>query len=91
MNTSIFCTINNETVVIRDNSVKTSSISLQNELIKRLISCKMEVTPEESALPLFFNKYLRHYAISNVKFINEKVQNTYAKVENWGEETGLAA
>jgi hypothetical protein len=86
MNTSIHCTIANQKVVINNNSVKVASPSLQIELVKRLIECKSQVSYNESALPLFFNKYLRHYPISEVDFIENTASNSFAVIENWGTE-----
>ena len=91
MNTSIHCTIANQKVVINNNSVKVASPSLQIELVKRLIECKSKVTYRESALPLFFNKYLRHYPISEIEFIENKVNNHFIQSENWGTEGSVAA
>lgn len=91
MSTSISCTIANQKVTIKENSVRTSSPSLQIELVKRLIECKSKVAPTESALPLFFNKYLRHYPVADVQFVEEKQLNfNYKKEENW-DTTGRAA
>ena len=91
MSTSISCTIANQKVTIKENSVRTSSPSLQIELVKRLIECKSKVAPTESALPLFFNKYLRHYPISNVEFIENKMNNDFIQNENWGASNNVAA
>lgn len=83
MNTSIHCMIADQKVVINNNSVKVGSPSLQIELVKRLIECKSKVRYNESALPLFFNKYLRHYPISEVEFIENKTSNSFVVSENW--------
>ena len=91
MNTSIHCTIANQTVVINNNSVRVASQSLQIELIKRLITCKAQVNFNESALPLFFNKYLRHYPLSDVKFLDSKNESSFITVENWGGSGSAAA
>jgi len=75
--------IADQKVVINNNSVKVGSPSLQIELVKRLIECKSKVRYNESALPLFFNKYLRHYPISEVEFIENKTSNSFVVSENW--------
>lgn len=91
MNTSIHCTIANQKVVINNNSVKVASPSLQIELVKRLIECKAQVNYNESALPLFFNKYLRHYPISSIEFVENKTKNSLIQNENWNTSENLAA
>ncbi|MFT6716994.1 MAG: hypothetical protein ACJA0Q_001644 [Saprospiraceae bacterium] len=91
MNTSIHCTIANQKVVINNNAVKVASPSLQIELVKRLIECKSQVSYRESALPLFYNKFLRHYPISEIKFIDNKSSNNFIESENWGMIGGVAA
>jgi hypothetical protein len=91
MNTTIHCTIANHKVVINNNAVKVASPSLQIELVKRLIECKAQVGYRESALPLFYNKYLRHYPVSNIEFIDCKQQNNFIKSENWDTIEGVAA
>jgi hypothetical protein len=84
MNTTIYCNIAGFQVKINNNSVKTDNSSLQIELVKRLIDCKAASLIGESALPMFFNKYLRKYQISNVEFIQEKTpSNNIPLFENW--------
>jgi len=91
MNTTIHCTIANQKVVINNNAVKVASPSLQIELVKRLIECKSQVGYRESALPLFYNKYLRHYPISDIDFVDSKQQSNFVKNENWDTIGGVAA
>ncbi len=92
MNTSILCNIAGFQVKISNNAVKTNHPSLQVELVKRLIDCKAQTAIGESALPLFFNKYLRFYPISEVEFIKEKSSsNAIQFSENWDSIKNMAA
>lgn len=91
MNTSILGTIAGHKVMITENAVKTGNASLQIELVKRLIECKGLVNPSESALPLFYNKYLRHYPSSEMEFISSNNQRGMVKVENWNAFSNQAA
>lgn len=89
MSTTISCYIANSKVIINDNSVKTENSSLQIELVKRLIECKALTNPTDSALPLFYNKFLRHYPITSLEFIENKKQSY--KIENWENTKKIAA
>ena len=92
MNTTIYCKIAGFQVKVNNNAVKTDNPSLQIELVKRLIDCKASTAIGESALPLFFNKYLRHYSISEIEFIQEKTAtNAIPLMENWNVKRNLAA
>lgn len=91
MNTIIHCTIANQKVVISNHSIKTTSSSLQIELVKRLIECKAKVDARESALPLFYNKYLRHYPLSDLELIENKDQTSLIQHENWNNKSNVAA
>jgi hypothetical protein len=91
MSTIIHCNIANQKVVINNNSVKVASPSLQIELVKRLIECKAQVSYKESALPLFFNKYLRHYPISDIEFVDSQTNSRFSQIENWGNIGNAAA
>lgn len=92
MSTIINCKIDGFEVKISNNSVKAAVSSLQIELVKRLIECKASVEVGESALPLFFNKYLRFYPISDVEFIQERsLSNAIPMTENWEVKRKIAA
>jgi hypothetical protein len=70
MNAQIQCKINGFEVLITNNAVRTRNSSLQIELVKRLVQSREMVEPTQSALPLFFNKFLRWYeGLSDVVFL----------------------
>ena len=76
MKEQIKCLVNGFEVLITNNAVRTRNSSLQIELVKRLIECKEIAGFNKSALPLFFNKYLRFYQLSEVEFISvDSVKN----------------
>ena len=91
MSTTIQCTIAEQKVSVTENGIKTTCPILQVELIKRLIECKSLVEPTESALPLFYNKYLRHYPISSINFIENTSIKGFVKTEYWETNTSAAA
>jgi len=72
MNTVVTCKINGKKLKITNNSVEIEDSFLQVELVKNLIECKSITPIGESSLPLFFNKYLRKYQISEVVFSEDK-------------------
>lgn len=72
MNTIVNCKLNGYKLRITNNSVEIDNSSLQIELVKRLIDCRALIPVGESPLPVFFNKYLRMYTITDVKFTEEK-------------------
>lgn len=73
MKAQIQCTINGNEVLITNNAIRTKNSSLQIELVKRLVQCRELVAPGESALPVFFNKFLRWYeGLTNVVFLGEE-------------------
>tara|TARA_X000000368_G_C23008604_1_gene702451 strand:- start:1117 stop:1404 length:288 start_codon:yes stop_codon:yes gene_type:complete len=72
MNTIVNCKINGINLRITSNSIEVNDTELQIELVKRLIDCRSLTPIGQSALPLFFNKYLRKYKISDVIFSEEK-------------------
>ena len=83
MNTSVICTLNGLELKVTNNAVFINDGMIKNELIKRLIDCKAFTPIGESALPLFFNKYLRNYNIENVRFIEESAPfNNYSEAED---------
>lgn len=71
MNTIVNCKINGINLRITSNSIEVNDTALQIELVKRLIDCRSLTPIGKSALPLFFNKYLRKYKISDVIFSEE--------------------
>lgn len=89
MSTKISCYIANHKVIITDNAVKTNNNSLQIELVKRLIDCKSIIAPNESALPLFYNKYLKHYPLTRLEFLQTN-KNSF-KIETWSNSDKIAA
>jgi len=91
MSTTIQCTIAEQKVSVTENGIKTNCPILQIELIKRLIECKSAVAPTESALPLFYNKYLRHYPISEINFLENTSKKGFVKIEYWDVNTSAAA
>tara|TARA_B100000401_G_scaffold253193_1_gene172001 strand:+ start:955 stop:1242 length:288 start_codon:yes stop_codon:yes gene_type:complete len=72
MKTVVYCKINGKKLKITNNSVEIEDSFLQVELVKNLIECKSITPIGKSALPLFFNKYLRRYKLSEVVFSEEK-------------------
>ena len=81
MKEQIKCLVNGFEVLITNNAVRTRNTSLQIELVKRLIECKEIAGFNKSALPVFFNKYLRFYQLSEVEFVStETVKNTIKPV-----------
>jgi hypothetical protein len=72
MNTIVNCKINGISLRITSNSIEVNNTALQIELVKRLIDCRSLTSIGESVLPLFFNKYLRKYKISDVIFSEEQ-------------------
>ena len=72
MNTIVNCKINGISLRVTSNSIEVNNTTLQIELVKRLIDCRSLTPIGESVLPLFFNKYLRKYRISDVVFSEEK-------------------
>lgn len=89
MSTTISCNIANCKVIITENAVKTENNSLQIELVKRLIESKALTNPKHSALPLFYNKFLRHYPITNLEFIENRKHSF--KTEEWDNFKKIAA
>lgn len=80
MKEQIKCLVNGFDVLITNNAVRTRNSSLQIELVKRLIECKEIAGFNKSALPLFFNKYLRFYELSEVEFVTvDNVKNIFKK------------
>jgi len=72
MNTVVNCKLNGKSLRVTNNAVEIEDALLQVELVKRLIDCKALTPVGESALPMFFNKYLRKYQITEVVFSEEK-------------------
>ena len=72
MNTIVQCKINGKKLKITNNSVEIEDSFLQVELVKNLIECKSITPVGKSALPLFFNKYLRGYNLTEIVFNEEK-------------------
>jgi|TARA_B100000795_G_scaffold268876_1_gene256773 hypothetical protein len=72
MNTIVNCKINGINLRITSNSIEVNNKTLQIELVKRLIDCRALTPIGKSVLPLFFNKYLRKYKISDVLFTEER-------------------
>ena len=68
MKTIVHCKINGKKLRLTNNSIEIEDSFLQMELVKSLIECKSITPLGESSLPLFFNKYLRKYHISEVVF-----------------------
>lgn len=82
MEAAIQCRIGENKVIITNNAVKTSNQSLQIELVKRLIDCKSLVKIGECALALFYNKYLKYYAVQELEFISKGTERN-AAVLDW--------
>ena len=72
MNTVVHCKINGKNLKVTNNVVEIDDSFLQIELVKRLIDCRALTPVGESPLPLFFNKYLRKYELTEVIFTEEK-------------------
>ena len=72
MNTVVNCKLNGKNLKVTNNAVEIEDSFLQIELVKRLIECKALTPVGESSLPLFFNKYLRKYEITEVLFSEER-------------------
>ena len=72
MNTVVHCKINGKNLKVTNNVVEIDDSFLQIELVKRLIDCRALTPVGESPLPLFFNKYLRKYQISEVVFSEDR-------------------
>ena len=66
MKTVVHCKINGKKLRVTNNAIEIEDSFLQVELVKSLIECKSITPLGESSLPLFFNKYLRKYQISEV-------------------------
>ncbi len=77
MNTVVNCKLNGRNLRVTNNAVVIDDSFLQIELVKRLIDCRALTPVGESPLPLFFNKYLRKYQISEVIFSEEKPAFTF--------------
>ncbi len=75
MNTVVHCKLNGKKLRITNNAIEIEDSCLQEELIKSLIDCKAKTPLGESSLPLFFNKYLRNYEISEI-VLSESVPRT---------------
>ena len=69
MNTVVNCKLNGKNLKVTNNAVEIEDSFLQIELVKRLIECKALTPVGESSLPLFFNKYLRKYEITEVLLV----------------------
>lgn len=72
MNTVVNCKLNGRSLRVTNNAIEIDDSFLQIELVKRLIDCRALTPIGESPLPLFFNKFLRKYQISEVVFSEEK-------------------
>ncbi len=72
MNTIVHFKLNGKKIRVTNNSIEIEDSFLQAELVKKLIECKAITPIGESSLPLFFNKYLRKYQISEVLFSEDK-------------------
>ena len=72
MKTVVHCKINGKKLRVTNNAIEIEDSFLQIELVKSLIECKSITPLGESSLPLFFNKYLRKYQISEVLFSEDK-------------------
>lgn len=72
MNTVVNCKLNGKSLKVTGNAVEIEDALLQVELVKRLIDCRALTPVGESPLPLFFNKYLRKYDITDVVFSDIK-------------------
>ena len=72
MNTVVYCKLNGKKLRVTNNAIEIEDSFLQIELVKFLIECKAITPIGDSSLPLFFNKYLRKYEISEVVFSEEK-------------------
>ena len=72
MNTVVHCKINGKNLKVTNNVVEIDDSFLQIELVKRLIDCRALTPVGKSPLPLFFNKYLRKYELTEVVFSEEK-------------------
>lgn len=73
MNTIVNCKLNGKNLRVTSNAVEIEDASLQVELVKRLIDCRALTPIGDSPLPMFFNKYLRKYNISEVVFSEERL------------------
>lgn len=72
MNTIVNCKINGISLRVTSNSIEVNNKTLQIELVKRLIDCRSLTPIGKCVLPLFFNKYLRKYKITDVVFSEEQ-------------------
>lgn len=97
MDTIVKCKLNGKSLVVSGNSIEIDDSQLQIELVKRLIECKALTPVGENPLPLFFNKYLRNYSISEVEFkevrraVNYDMYDDYVDAMLSNSRTGLAA
>lgn len=72
MNTVVNCKLNGKSLKVTNNAVEIEDSFLQVELVKRLIDCRALTPIGDSPLPMFFNKYLRKYQLTEVVFREEK-------------------
>ena len=72
MNTIVNCKLNGKSLRVTNNAVEIEDALLQVELVKSLIDCRALTPIGDSPLPMFFNKYLRKYNITEVVFSEEK-------------------
>ena len=74
MSTIVNCKLNGKELRVSNNFVQIEDSFLQLELVKKFIDCRAKTPIGKSPLPMFFNKYLRKYKLTEIVFREERTK-----------------